>query len=102
MFATQSQGRREAKRTACKIRATAHCLGRNSPAAVLDLSPHGLRIYLRADISADVGSQVTVETDQLGSLSGEVRWVRFPYLGIALARSSNTTAKIESYFKSQQ
>ena len=83
----------------CKIKATAHCLGHSSPAAVLDLSPHGLRIYLRADISAGVGSQVTVETEELGSLSGEVRWIRFPYLGMALARSSNTDCKDRIVFQ---
>lgn len=102
MFATQSQRGRAAERTACKIRATAHCLGHSSPAAVLDLSPNGLRVYLRVDINASVGSHVTVETEELGTLSGEVRWIRFPHLGVALARSSNTAAKIESYFKSRR
>lgn len=102
MFASQPQGRRAAKRTACKIRATAHCRGRSSPAALLDLSPHGLRIYLRSDIDCGPGSQVTVETEELGPLSGEVRWMRFPYMGISLAQSSNTAAKIASYFKARR
>ncbi len=91
--------RRAEPRTPCKIRATAYCRGRSSPAAVLDLSRQGLRVYLRLDIRADVGSLVTVATDELGSLPGEVRWIQFPYLGIEFVRSSNTSAKVESYFK---
>ena len=102
MFATRSHRGRKAERVACKIKATAHCLGHSSAAAVLDLSPHGLRIYVRADIQAAVGSHVTVETEELGTLSGNVRWIRLPYLGVALAPSSNTAAKIQSYFKARR
>ena len=101
MFATRLQDGREASRTACKIKAVAHCLGRSSPAAILDLSSKGIRIYLRQDINAAVGSHVTVETEEIGSLSGDVRWIRLPYMGIELGRSSNTMAKINSYFKSR-
>jgi len=88
-------------RTPCKIRATARCLGRETPAAVTDISHSGVHVYLRLDIGAHVGSHMTIDTAEFGQLSGEVSWLKFPYLGMRLGRSSNTYAKIDSYLKTR-
>ena len=92
----ESRGNR---RVTCKIRATLRCMGHEARAAVLDLSESGLRLYVGADLGASVGKQVTVETEELGQLTGEIRWVRFPRMGVTLHKSTNTAAKIASYFR---
>jgi hypothetical protein len=90
---------RRYERISCKIRATLRYMGREARAAVLDVSEGGVRLYLGSDVGAGVGQQVTIDTDELGRLTGDVRWVRFPRMGVDLHKSSNTAAKITSYFK---
>lgn len=98
--APASEQRRDA-RSRCRIRATAVHNGHRSPATVLDLSMGGISIYLRVDIGIVMGATVTVETDEIGSLSGTVRWIREPRVGLEVGRSSNTAAKISSYLRSR-
>lgn len=90
---------RKHRRVSCKIRATLRYMGREARAAVLDVSESGLRLYIGTDLGAAVGQQVTVLSEELGQLTGDVRWVRFPRMGVNLHSSSNTAAKIASYFK---
>jgi len=95
---TLSELRRN-QRIPCKIRAKLRYMGHEARAVVLDVSKTGLRLYIGADIGASVGKPVVVETEELGQLTGEIRWVRFPRLGVTLHKSTNTAAKIASYFR---
>jgi hypothetical protein len=93
---------RRKRRKACRVRATARFLGRESSAAILDVSEEGLRLYLRADIGAGVGSALTIDTEEFGRLAGKVVWLRPPHIGVDIGSSSNNAAKVESYFKKQR
>lgn len=97
-----SANKRRRRRAACRVRATARFHGRESSAAILDVSEEGLRLYLRADLGAGVGSEMTIDTDEFGRLAGKVVWLRPPQIGIDIGRSSNNAAKVESYFKKQR
>ncbi|TPW26373.1 PilZ domain-containing protein [Pararhizobium mangrovi] len=99
MSAVQSKASNPSDGRACRIKATAQCLGRETPAAVLELSSRSIQIYLRADIGAEVGRPIAVSTEELGMLSGTVAWTRLPYVGVEVTRSSNTSAQVSSYFK---
>lgn len=90
---------REDERSSCKIKATIRYQGREARAAVLDLSEAGARVYVGADIGVGVGQQIAIETEQLGHLTGTVTWLKAPYAGVRLSPSSNTSAKVFSYFR---
>jgi len=90
------------RRIACKVRATVRYLGMETRAAVLDVSETGIRLYLGGDIGAAVGQSVTVITDELGQLTGDVRWIRPPRMGVHLHGSSNTAAKVASFFRTMR
>jgi hypothetical protein len=93
---------RRKRRKPCRVRATVRFLGRESSAAILDVTEEGLRLYLRTDMGAGVGSELTIDTEEFGRLSGKIVWLRPPHLGIDIGSSSNNSAKVESYFKKQQ
>ena len=45
------------------------------------------------------GQLVTIESEELGRLSGTVRWFRSGRLGIEYKLSTNALAQINSYFR---
>lgn len=99
MIAAQATGQRHTPRIRCKIRAVANCAGRTTQATVLNISTDGLSLYLRSDIGIEVGGLVTVETEEIGTLTGKVRWMIPPRVGLEVIPSSNTAAKIGSFLK---
>ncbi|WP_322991029.1 PilZ domain-containing protein [Hoeflea sp.] len=90
---------RAARRDKTRMRATIDYKGREMPGAVLDLSKLGACLYLSTDIPVAYGSTITFNTHEMGHLTGVVRWARQSRVGIELDTSSNTEAKVESYFK---
>ena len=82
-----------------RIRATIDCKGKKTPGSVLDLSRLGAGLYLSRDIPVNFGDEIHFDTKEMGLLSGTVRWFRSPRLGVSLLPSSNTLAKVESYYK---
>ena len=45
------------------------------------------------------GQLVTIESEELGRLSGTIRWLRNGRLGIQYTLSTNALAQITSYFR---
>ncbi|MGJ8570874.1 MAG: PilZ domain-containing protein [Hoeflea sp.] len=82
-----------------ELRATITCMGRTTQATVIDMSQGGMCIYLRSHIPISPGEEITIKTEEMGYLTGTVRWFRRPRLGIQLDMSSNTSAKVESFYK---
>lgn len=74
-------------------------MGQKTTGAVLDLSQHGICLYLSTDIPVASGDKITVETEEMGLLIGTIRWIRLPRIGAELVLTSNNRAKVESYYK---
>ncbi|NUS67364.1 MAG: PilZ domain-containing protein, partial [Ensifer adhaerens] len=71
----------------------------SSNGIVKDLSAEGICFQLLFDIGAKTGQEVTIRSEELGFLTGMVRWYRGDKIGIKLNLSSNTAAQISSYYK---
>lgn len=56
-------------------------------------------IYLNSHIPISPGEEIVIKTAEMGFLTGIVRWFRRPRLGTELDMSSNTAAKVESFYK---
>lgn len=95
----QPRYERNQDRTRTRIRATIGCVSGETRGSVMDLSDQGMKLYMSNDLRAQPGFRVTITTDEMGLLTGTVRWVKFPYLGVELNLSSNTRAKVESFYK---
>ncbi|OLP61380.1 hypothetical protein BJF93_00050 [Xaviernesmea oryzae] len=67
--------------------------------AMLNLSDTGVCVQLRANIGVTQGVSVTVDSAELGLLTGVVQWTRGDQVGIRFDRSSNAAAKVNSYFR---
>ena len=68
-------------------------------ATVLNLSPDGLCLRNDGPQIAQIGDRIEVASERVGRLSGTVYWRRGDTVGIRLDRSTNTSAQIESYFR---
>jgi len=90
---------RKAPRTITKFTGAVTCKTGTSRGIVKDLSPAGICFQLYFDIKAKTGQEVTIESEELGHLTGVVHWYRGDKIGIKLNMSSNTAAQISSYYK---
>lgn len=90
---------RATTRTQTKITGNVSCKTGSSNGLVKDLSAEGICFQLYFDIGARTGQEVTIRSEELGVLTGMVRWSRGDRIGIKLNLSSNTAAQIASYYK---
>lgn len=90
---------RATPRTQTKITGNVSCKTGSSNGLVKDLSAEGICFQLYFDIGARIGQEVTIRSEELGVLTGIVRWSRGDRIGIKLNLSSNTAAQIASYYK---
>lgn len=91
--------RREDPRDPTELRATITCMGRTTHATITDVSQNGMCIYLNSHIPISPGEDIIIKTAEMGLLTGTVRWFRRPRLGAQLELTSNTAAKVESFYK---
>ncbi|PWW04241.1 PilZ domain-containing protein [Hoeflea marina] len=90
---------RRSNRVRTRIRATIECNGVKTRGSVLDLSEDGMCVYISDSVRAHVGHEINVLTEEMGMLSGIAQWTIFPRIGVRLNLSSNSRAKIESFYK---
>jgi hypothetical protein len=90
---------RAIERDRTRLRAKIECMGQKTQGAILDLSEHGICLYLSIDIPLAFGDKITVLTEEMGLLTGTIRWIRRPRVGAELVLSSNNRAKVESFYK---
>ena len=90
---------RAIQRDKTRLRAKIDVMGQKTHGAVLDLSQHGICLYLAIDIPVAFGDKITVETEEMGLLIGTIRWIRRPRIGAELVLTSNNRAKVESYYR---
>ena len=90
---------RRAPRHHCRFPAQIRIGGKNYEGHIVDLSEAGVRVL--ADQLTDVwtGDRVEVFCDELGWMTGSVRWRRPGAFGLRLDQSSNTRAKFEAFRK---
>jgi hypothetical protein len=91
---------RKTRRTTTKFTGTVSCKNGTSRGIVKDLSPAGICFQLYFDINAKTGQEVTIESEELGHLTGIVHWYRADKIGIRLLHtSSNRDAQLASFYK---
>lgn len=98
-MAVKENTQRVSMRDQTKITGTVTCKTGSSNGIVKDLSSEGICFQLLFDIGARIGQEVTIQSEELGHLTGMVRWCRGDKVGIKLSLSSNTAAQISSYYK---
>ena len=86
-------------RSKVRIFATVRIMHQSTRARVVDLSPTGMAFEVEKPIQATNGQMVTVESEELGRLSGTVRWYSNGRLGIQYKLSTTARAQITSYFR---
>ncbi len=86
-------------RSKVRIFANVQVMHQSSRARVVDLSPTGMAFDLEKPLQAMPGQMVTIESEELGRLSGTVRWYSNGRLGIQYKLSTNALAQITSYFR---
>ncbi|MFK0383254.1 MULTISPECIES: PilZ domain-containing protein [Rhizobium/Agrobacterium group] len=90
---------RGAQRSRTRIFATVRYVNQATKARVIDLSETGMALELDGAFSAQKGSRVKVESEDLGYLEGVVQWQHMNRLGLQLKLSTNTLAQLSSYFR---
>ena len=89
--------RRREYRQRCKLTAEVRYRDKTFIGKVVDISRSGVRIEINPYCDLDKEVRVDVYSLELGLLQGTTRWRSAEHVGIALARSSNTSAKVASY-----
>lgn len=90
---------RTSERTKTRIYATVRYVKQSAKARVIDLSETGIALELDSPIDAAAQSQVSVDSNDLGHLTGTVVWNHSGRIGIKLDITTNTLAQISSYFR---
>ncbi|PTM98400.1 PilZ domain-containing protein [Mycoplana dimorpha] len=86
-------------RSKVRIFANVKVMHERSRARVVDLSPTGMALDLEKPIRIMAGQIVTIESEELGQLTGTVRWYKNGRLGLEYRLSTNALAQISSYFR---
>lgn len=90
---------RRAKRSHVRLFGTVRYFAKAVKGRIVDVSVDGIALDLSGPISADTGSRVRVECDEIGVLDGIIRWLRNGRVGIEFDPTSNASAKVAAYFR---
>lgn len=90
---------RATDRSRVRIFANVRVMHQTTRGRVVDLSPSGMALDLEKPIQVSPGQLVTIESEELGRLSGTIRWLSNGRLGIQYKLSTNALAQITSYFR---
>ncbi len=99
MSYTETFQRRVSTRMQTKITGNVIWKTKSRNGVVVDLSEDGICFQFHSDIGLRTGDEVIIQSDELGFLNGVVRWTRGDRIGIKLQHSSNTVARIASYYR---
>jgi hypothetical protein len=90
---------RRAPRHGCRFQAQIRFAGKNFEGQIVDLSATGMRLNVDKRVSVAAGLKVEVVSEELGAVTGFVRWQRPGSFGVGLELSSNTRAKLQAAWK---
>ncbi len=99
MTGNLSMKNRGADRSQTRIYGTVQYFNQSVKGRVVDLSATGMALELDGSFAAAKGSQVKVQSDDLGFIEGTVQWQHMNRLGLQLKLSTNTLAQLSSYFR---
>ncbi|MFN7011849.1 MAG: PilZ domain-containing protein [Allorhizobium sp.] len=90
---------RKAQRSRCRLTGTVRHLNQQADGRILNISRTGIAIELKSRLHASTGSNVLIQTDDIGLIEGTVRWSRNGLLGVQIKQNSNTLAQMSAYFR---
>lgn len=90
---------RKADRKSCRVFGNVKYLNSQVDARILNLSPTGAALEMKAPLHAASGSKVSIEAENLGLIEGVIRWMHNGRVGIQFDVNSNARAQISSYFR---
>ncbi len=99
MTGNMSMHSRKADRSKTRIYGTVQYFNQSVQGRVVDLSATGMALELDGPFAAAKGSQVKVQSEDLGYIEGTVQWQQGGRLGLRLQLSTNTLAQVSSYFR---
>jgi hypothetical protein len=92
------QDKRKQSRARCRLAAEIHVRDRCISGHIVDLSPGGLCLSVSQYAEIGTGDYVDIRCEEIGLLQGVTRWRSINKVGVALNPSTNTSAKLSSYF----
>lgn len=90
---------RRSTRFRCRVPVEICAGGTRCNGHVLDLSESGMRIATDEVLNVWRGDAVEIRGEEFGLLQATARWRAPRMLGVELQESTNTLAKVTSYFK---
>src|SRR5262245_32431808 len=95
--ALMREDQRRAPRHSCRVAAQVRIRGKNYPGFIVDVSETGVRVVGDQLNSISTGERVELFSEDLGWMTGGVRWRGPGAIGLKLEESSNTRAKFEAF-----
>ena len=93
------EDQRRAQRHSCRVPAQVRVRGKNYHGFIVDVSETGVRVVGDQLKNISAGERVELFSEDLGWMTGGVRWQRPGAIGLKLEESSNTRAKFEAFRK---
>ena len=90
---------RRQTRHRCRLNAEMRIGERTYRGRVFDLSRSGICIGVSPYANLAEGDEVDIFCKELGALQGRVKWRTAERVGIAFMNTTDTNAKVESYFR---
>ena len=94
-----SEDKRRAQRHNCRVPARIRVRDKSYDGFIVDVSETGVRLVGAELTNIWTGDRVELFSEDLGWMTGGVRWRRPGTIGLRLEESSNTRAKFEAFRK---
>jgi hypothetical protein len=88
---------RRAPRHSCRVPAQVRVRGKSYPGFIVDVSETGVRVVGDQLKNISTGDRIELFSEDLGWMTGGVRWQYRGTIGLKLEESSNTRAKFEAF-----
>ncbi|MCM2397523.1 PilZ domain-containing protein [Rhizobium sp. S95] len=90
---------RKTTRSRVRMKGRIRHLNQETDGRIYNISRTGIGIELLGQLHVARGSNVIIQTDDIGLIEGTVRWAYGGYLGIQINQSSNSLAQMSAYFR---
>ncbi len=90
---------RKANRSRVRMKGKVRHLNQEAEGRIYNISRTGIGLELMGRLHVAKGSNVIIQTDDIGLIEGTVRWAYGGYLGVQIQQNSNSLAQISAYFR---
>lgn len=90
---------RKSTRSRVRMRSKVKHLNQEVESRIYNISRTGVGLEIYGKLHAARGSNVVIQTEDLGMIEGTVQWAYGGYLGVQIRQNSNTLAQISAYFR---